>query len=130
MNNSLKELYVKELDKKKLENIFSNTDLKKISAPHLLNVNPAYIDSKVKVLFVGKETNIWWGKLKHYIDVKDSISILQQRYGAKFFGGDVPTSKNIKETKSYEAEKYSTPFFTEYKKINNAICDGKTGAVV
>ena len=59
MNNALKELYVKELDKKKLEKIFSNTDLEKISAPHLLNIDSAYIGSKVKILFVGKETNIW-----------------------------------------------------------------------
>lgn len=130
MNDKLIQMYSYELNKSKLTDIFTSTELSKISAPHLLYVEPSYMHSKIKILFVGKETNIWWGKLKHYIDIKDSISILQQRYRTKFFGGSVIKSKNINETKYYKAEDYHTPFFTEYKKISNELLNGEKGALI
>lgn len=130
IQDKLDELYIHTLDKEKLEETFPVEDLGKISAPHLLNVDQNYLDAETKILFVGKETNKWWGKLKHFLEVDNSIDILKQRYRVKFFGGEVPKSSNINELKSYEAEKYSTPFFTEYKKVSEELCEGKPGALV
>lgn len=130
LQSELDQLYSEVLDKQKLVDIFTTEELEKISAPHLLNIDSNYIDANIKILFVGKETNKWWGKLRHFIETDNSINILKQRYKAKFFGGDVPSSKDINKTKKYKAEKYNTPFFTEYKKVNHAICDAKPGAVI
>lgn len=130
MNSQLEIMYDIELNKEKLLNIFSTEELNKISAPHLLSIDKNYINSDIKILYVGKETNRWWGKLKHFIETTDSISILQQRYRAKFFGGNVPKSNNLKELKHYKAESYSTPFFTEYKKISHSLLNAQKGALV
>lgn len=123
-------LYTEVLNKDELNNIFPSSDLEKISALHLLNIDQNYLETETKILFVGKETNKWWGKLKHFLEVDNTIDILKQRYRVKFFGGEVPKSSNINESKSYKAEKYSTPFFTEYKKVSEALCGGKSGALV
>jgi len=130
INEKLNKLYEEELDKRYLQDKFTKEELEKISAPHLLYIDEAYMRSKVKILYVGKETNLWWGKLKHYINTDNAIEILKQRYKAKFFGGDVPTSKDPQKTKYYKAESYANPFFREYKKISNSICKGKTGEIV
>jgi hypothetical protein len=130
IQNRLDELYTEVLDQEEIKKIFHPNDLDKISAPHLLNIDQNYLETKTKILFVGKETNKWWGKLRHYLEVDNAINILKQRYRVKFFGGEVPKSSNIDVLKPYKAEKYSTPFFTEYKKVSEALCGGKPGALV
>jgi len=129
MNEKLKIVYDEELNKQYLQEIFTKEELEKISAPHLLNIDEAYMSSKIKILYVGKETNLWWGKLKHYIDINESAEILKQRYRAQFFGGDVPSSVDIKVPKPYKVKSYGNPFLTEYKKLSDSI-DGKTGEIV
>ena len=130
IQNKLDELYTRVLNKEEMKDIFSLNDLQKISAPHLLNIDPNYLEANTKILFIGKETNKWWGKLQHFLEVENAVDILKERYRVKFFGGEVPKSSNIHESKSYKAEKYSTPFFTEYKKVSEALCGGKSGALV
>ncbi|EIF51368.1 hypothetical protein [Sulfurovum sp. AR] len=130
VQNKLDELYTRVLDKEELQSIFPPNILGKISAPHLLNINQNYLQADTRILFVGKETNKWWGKLEHFLEVENAIDILKDRYRVKFFGGEVPKSNNINELKSYKAEKYSTPFFTEYKKVSKALCNGMPGALV
>jgi len=130
IQNKLDELYAKVLAKGKLKEIFPSEDLRKISAPHLLNIDQNYSQADTKILFVGKETNKWWGKLEHFLEVENAIDILKDRYRVKFFGGEIPKSNNTNELKYYKAEKYSTPFFTEYKKVSEALCSGMPGALV
>ena len=65
IQNKLDELYVKELDKEKLKKDFG-VEACVLSAPFLINVPETYEMANKKVLYIGKETNIWWGKLKHY----------------------------------------------------------------
>jgi len=129
MQKALDELYKKELDTSRLREIFNDEKmLKKISAPFLINVDQSYLDAKIKILFVGKETNKWWGKLSDFIDMPDSIEILKDRYRAEFFGGEVKSKQS--SLTNYKAENWGNPFFTEYKKIRKALLDNKKGALV
>jgi hypothetical protein len=51
-----------------------------LSAPFLLSVSQAYLDSPVRVMFIGKETNGWCGKLEAFYDHPDRIEIAKARY--------------------------------------------------
>lgn len=93
IQNELDELYTNVLNKDELKNLFPSDDLEKISAPHLLNIDPNYLEADTKILFVGKETNKWWGKLENFLEVENAIGILKDRYRAKFFGGEIPNDK-------------------------------------
>lgn len=131
MQNELDVLYKEVLDKEKIKELFKDKvdELEKISAPHLLNIDINYMNANRKILYVGKETNLWWGKLKHYIEINNSQDFLKQRYRAKFYGGDVPMSKNIFELKHYNKKSHKTPFWSTYNKFNNALCEDKIGAL-
>lgn len=129
MQNELDKLYRELLGKEKIKKLFIDK-LEKISAPHLLKIDINYMDAKRKILYIGKETNLWWGKLKHYVEIPDSQNILKNRYRATFYGGDVPSSKNISVSKHYDIATKKTPFWSTYKKFNNSLCEGKTGALV
>lgn len=48
--------------------------------PHLLCVSQEYLDARVRVMFVGKETNGWYGRLFSYYDGTCSITDLLGRY--------------------------------------------------
>ncbi|TKI68507.1 hypothetical protein FCU45_10875 [Sulfurimonas crateris] len=116
MQNSLDELYVSVLNKEKLNKDFGD-DTGVLSAPFLINVPQSYATANKKVLYIGKETNIWWGKLKHFVDYDDSIDILKQRYTAEFEGGSVTQSKDpLGKPKEYTKEDWkNNAFFSKYK---------------
>lgn len=59
---------------------FEPKHLKELSLPHLLCVSQEYLDAQVRVMFVGKETNGWYGRLSRYYDGTCSISDLLGRY--------------------------------------------------
>ncbi|PRM87569.1 hypothetical protein [Aliarcobacter cryaerophilus] len=64
MNEQLKKLYEKEFDKKILKSKFTQEEIEKISAPFLLSIEEEkYLQAKTKILYIGKETNKWWGNL-------------------------------------------------------------------
>ncbi len=54
--------------------------LDRLSAPLLISVSQAYLDAPLRIMFVGKETNGWWGKLQRYYATKDALDALLQRY--------------------------------------------------
>lgn len=116
LQNSLDELYVNVLNKEKLNKEFGD-DTSVLSAPFLINVLQTYATANKKVLYIGKETNIWWGKLKHFIDYDDSIDILKQRYTAEFEGGSVTQSKDPSgKPNEYTGEDWkNNAFFSKYK---------------
>lgn len=131
MQDALDETYEIELDKEYLKSIFNENTIDKISAPHLIKIHKNYIDSNKKILFVGKETNKWWGKLNHFIDIPNSIDILKQRYKVEFFGGEVQTSQNKDINKYYKAENnWNNPLFVEFKKVRKALLEDKKGSLV
>jgi hypothetical protein len=128
VNQELKKIYEKHLSTKHLKEIFGDR-LDSYSAPFLLNVDESYFDSDKKILFVGKETNKWWGKLKDFAEVDNGVSILQDRYRAELFGGKVTNKSGGIST--YEKEpNWSNPLFLEYKKIRKALLDDKQGSLV
>jgi len=129
MQEKLDEIYNNDLNKAELKDIF-NADTQKVSAPLLLNINNNYLNSNLKIMFIGKETNLWWGKLQNFIDYADSTSILTNRYNAHFFGGTVVSSKNKNEFKEYKAEQWKNPFFTQFKKIRKELLGDKKGSLV
>ena len=60
--------------------LFDDKHLRELSAPLLISISAAYLRAPVRVMFVGKETNGWWGKLSAYYAVEDSLAELMQRY--------------------------------------------------
>jgi hypothetical protein len=53
---------------------------RELSAPFLLSVSQAYLDAPVRVMFIGKETNGWCGKLGAFYERPDRIDIAKARY--------------------------------------------------
>lgn len=55
---------------------------RQLSMPHLISVSQEYLDSPLRVVFVGKETNGWLGHLNfgHYASTPDVIARLLARY--------------------------------------------------
>ncbi len=124
MNEQLKKLYEKEFDKKILKSKFTQEEIEKISAPFLLSIEEEkYLQAKTKILYIGKETNKWWGKLKHFIEFDNSIDILRQRYRVEFDGGKVLASNkkgNGDGYTSYKKEDWaSNAFFSKFNYIKN-----------
>ena len=60
IENELDKLYSNIFNKDELRKNFSTAEISKISAPFLLNIDEEkYLNSKKKILFMGKETNKW-----------------------------------------------------------------------
>jgi hypothetical protein len=59
---------------------FTSEQLKELSAPFLIAVSDAYLEQPLKVMFVGKETNRWWGKLPKYYEKVGALEELLARY--------------------------------------------------
>lgn len=55
-----------------------------LSAPFLLNIPEAYLNASLRVMFIGKETNGWYGKLRQYYEMPDAIDLLKARYAEQF----------------------------------------------
>lgn len=124
INKALDELYQDKLNKNTIRSKFNEDELLVLSAPFLIKVPNAYTKSKKRVLYIGKETNIWWGKLKYYIEIEDSINILKKRYAVEFEGGKVPSSKDVSVNKSYEAKTWkNNAFFSKFTFLENEIDD-------
>ncbi|WP_269759431.1 hypothetical protein [Variovorax sp. E3] len=74
--------------------LFDEGQLARLSAPLLVSISDAYLDSPVRIMFVGKETNGWWGKLRTYYATEDAADKLLacyrrqmagQRWSGRFF---------------------------------------------
>lgn len=118
----LDDLYKTTLDKEDINSQFTEKERSEFSAPFILNIPDSYFKSEKKILYIGKETNIWWGKLQHYLDIENSIEILKDRYKAEFEGGDVQTSKDIAKVKSYKPKDWANnAFFSKFLFFENNI---------
>ncbi len=127
IQKQLDKLYKVELNKDTLNNIF--TRQKDLSAPFIINVPKNYNKAKIKILYVGKETNKWWGTLEDFINIDNSINILKDRYSAELFGGQVimPSGK----IKQYKAEQnWNNALFVEYKKVRKNLLNDTKGSIV
>jgi hypothetical protein len=60
--------------------LFDDKHLQELSAPLLISISEAYLTAPVRIMFVGKETNGWWGKLEAYYAAEDAVSKLMKRY--------------------------------------------------
>ncbi|MEI6002132.1 hypothetical protein H3V53_34875 [Paraburkholderia bengalensis] len=60
---------------------------RELSAPFLLSVSQAYLDAPVRVMFIGKETNGWCGKLGDFYERSDRIEIAKARYESQHSRG-------------------------------------------
>jgi len=125
VQQELDKIYQEELNIEKLKELFKATDedekvdITKISAPHILKVDENYCNADIKVIFVGKETNKWWGKLDDFINTPNSLEVLKLRYEAEFIGGKVPKAKNLKEFETYKAEDWNNLFLKKYKELRD-----------
>lgn len=59
---------------------FDEKHLSELSAPLLISISEAYLSAPVRIMFVGKETNGWWGKLGTYYAAEDALAALMKRY--------------------------------------------------
>ncbi|WP_152859164.1 hypothetical protein [Burkholderia sp. BE17] len=55
-----------------------------LSAPLLLNVADDYLNADVRIMFVGKETNGWWGSLRKFYETADAVAAVRARYVEQF----------------------------------------------
>jgi hypothetical protein len=53
---------------------------RELSAPFLVSVSQSYLDSPVRVMFFGKETNGWFDKLGPFYERPDCIDVAKTRY--------------------------------------------------
>ena len=60
--------------------LFDDEHRQKLSAPLLISISDAYLAAPVRIMFVGKETNGWWGNLGAYYAAEDALSELMKRY--------------------------------------------------
>ena len=115
MQQGIDFVYEQILNKEKIKSNFKDEELAVVSAPFLINIPESKKKKKKKILYIGKETNIWWGKLKHYVQVTDSLDILKKRYTAEFEGGEVKTSKDLTKTKIYKGKNWNnSAFFSKF----------------
>lgn len=89
----------------------------------------SYLNSNKKILFIGKETNKWWGRLKDFIETNNSVEILQDRYRAELFGGKVQNKSGGITTYKEEAN-WNNSLFVEYKKVRKELLNDIKGALV
>ncbi|MBT5935646.1 hypothetical protein [Sulfurimonas sp.] len=139
MQKELDSLYRKILNRERLEKEFGDTIEKGqqkgkaiaevLSAPFILHIDEKYIDAKKKVLYIGRETNIWWGQLHQFMkDTEGSIELLKERYKAEFDGGEV--IKGNGKLAHYEKEKFgSSAFFNKYKYTRDNLKDNENSLI-
>jgi len=60
--------------------LFDDKHLRELSAPLLISISETYLCAPVRVMFVGKETNGWCGKLGAFYAAEDAISPLMKSY--------------------------------------------------
>jgi hypothetical protein len=60
--------------------LFDDKHLRELSAPLLISISDAYLTAPVRIMFVGKETNGWRGKLRTYYAAEDALASLMKRY--------------------------------------------------
>ena len=60
--------------------LFDEKHLRELSAPLLISISDAYLVAPVQIMFVGKETNGWWGNLGDYYRDEDALAELMKRY--------------------------------------------------
>lgn len=128
INNELKKIYEDNLSAQLLVERFGDR-LDDLSAPFLLRIDENYLNSDKKILFVGKETNKWWGKLKDFTETSNAVQILQERYKAELFGGDVQNKSGGITSYKKEAD-WRNPLFVEYKKIRKELLNNIQGSLV
>lgn len=83
-----------------------------LSSPFLINVSEDYLNADVRIMFVGKETNGWWGGLRKFFQTVDSITELKKRYVEQFHR---PTGRSR--------------FLRMTKDLANELADGKRTAI-
>lgn len=84
-----------------------------LSFPFLVSVSNAYLTSPVRIMFVGKETNGWIGKLKDFDGSPASIETILRRYDDQMQRG-----------------KWEGRFFQTLARVANELTNGNPGAIV
>lgn len=71
---------------KDARSLFDEKHLCELSAPLLISISDAYLKSPVRIMFVGKETNGWSGKLKTYFSTENALPSMMTRYQSQMNG--------------------------------------------
>jgi len=122
MKNKLEKLYRDTLTPPILNAL---SEKEKLSAPLLLKLFDSYIDSEVKIMFVGKETNHWLTHQERDIkerginyllnDYEGALTALFKRYETALINNNV--SKK-------------SAFFSQYNNIKNQLVNEEIGSIV
>lgn len=113
LQSQLNDFYRTEMESLFSSNVLDEKSKKELSAPLLLSIPQNYLDAPLRVMFIGKETRGWWGKLWDYYAAGHPIEALLKRY----------------ESKIQERER-SSAFWRQYIKTQEVLAGGKSGAVI
>lgn len=122
IQEKLNALYEEEL---KIDTIKSLKDKDNISAPLLLNVYKNYLDSNIKIMYVGKETNNW---LTH-----SSISIEKRGAIGVFKDDELDLDRLVtryKKQMDNPSDWKANAFFKQYTNIQKQLLCEKIGNIV
>ena len=115
-------LYKKELKKKTIDSLKYKD---KISAPLLLNIYPSYLNSDIKIMYVGKETNNWLTHSSIPIHKRGIVGV----YNSATL--DIPRllnryKKQIENPSSWK----SNAFFRQYRNIQKQLLGEEIGNII
>ena len=111
-------------DTLKIDTLLKLEDKDNLSAPLLLKVFDSYLNSKIKIMFVGKETNHWLSHKSRPIE-KRGINYLINDY--EVFDELIRRyEKCLQDTNS----KTSNRFFSKYNLFNKTFNNNELGAII
>ena len=111
LQEKLDSFYVRTLAEAKP--LFDESHLQKLSAPLLISIPEEYLSAPIRVMFVGKETNGWWGKLGAYYKAENALPALMTRYRHQM-----------------EKSKWSGRFFHMLKRTAQELAGAQTNAII
>ena len=120
IQKKLNQIYNIELNKNKINSL---KDINKLSAPLLIKVNENYLNSNLKIMYIGKETNHW---LTHH-------SIKQNKRGlVGVYNNDVldidRLLKRYNKRMTQLNDWKKNAIFKQYKNIKDQLIDTKIGS--
>ena len=122
IQKKLNKLYKEELKERVITTI---KDKDKISAPLLLNIYKSYLDSNIKIMYVGKETNNW---LTHSSIADDKRGVIGVYKGTKLDLDRLLT--RYKKQMDTPSKWKSNAFFKQYTNIQKQLLREEVGNIV
>ena len=121
MQKQLNELYKTVFTPEKLATL---KDKEKLSAPLLIKVFDSYINSDIKIMFVGKETNHWLTKVND--KNKKGVNYLLNYYDEAF----EHLFRRYEKAFENNENSHKSAFFSQYMNIRDQLMNAEFGSIV